>query len=73
MGAKQLIDIWSKRKTPVEPWLAKQGIHEFHRKYVLVQADKAANNVVVLCRLHHTNTSKQELDGTRAYKETEND
>ena len=29
----------------------KQGIQEFHRKYVLVPADKAANNVVVVCRL----------------------
>ena len=26
----------------------KQGIQEFRRKYVLVPADKAANNVVVL-------------------------
>ena len=26
----------------------KLGIQEFHRKYVLVQADKAANNVVVI-------------------------
>ena len=26
----------------------KQGIQEFHRKYVLAQADKAANNVVVV-------------------------
>ena len=26
----------------------KQGIQEFHRKYVLAPADKAANNVVVL-------------------------
>ena len=25
----------------------KQGIQEFHRKYVLAPADKAANNVVV--------------------------
>ena len=29
----------------------KQGILEFHRKYVLVLADKAADNVVVVCRL----------------------
>ena len=27
----------------------KQGIQEFHRKYVLAPADKAANNVVVVC------------------------
>ena len=34
----------------------KQGIQEFHRKYVLVPADKAANNVVVVCRLHYIKT-----------------
>ena len=48
----------------------KQGIKEFHRKYVLVPADKAANNVVVVCRLHYINTLKQELNGTKAYEET---
>ena len=51
----------------------KQGIQEFHRKYVLVPADKAANNVVVVCRLHYVNTLKQELDGIRAYLETDTD
>ena len=51
----------------------KQGIQEFHRKYVLVPADKAANNVVVVCRLHYINNLKHELDGTRAYKETDSD
>ena len=51
----------------------KQGIQEFHRKYVLVPADKAANKVVVVCRLHYVNTLKQELDGTRAYVETDTD
>ena len=49
----------------------KQGIQEFHRKYVLVPAYKAANNAVVVCRLHYVNTLKQELDGTRAYLETD--
>ena len=47
----------------------KQGIQDFHRKYVLVPADKAGDNVVVL-RLHYINTLKQELSGTKAYKET---
>ena len=50
--------------------LLKQGIQEFHRKYVLVPADKAANNVVAVCRLHYINTLKQELNGTKAYEET---
>ena len=43
----------------------KQGIQEFHRKYVLVPADKTANNIVVVCRLHYINTLKQELKGLR--------
>ena len=48
----------------------KQGIQAVHRKYVSVPADKAANNVVVVWRLHYINTLKQELSGTKAYKET---
>ena len=51
----------------------KQGILEFHRKYVLVPADKAANKVVVVCRLHYINTLNQELNGTAAYEETSTD
>ena len=51
----------------------KQGIQEFHRKYVSAPADKTANNVVVVCRLHYVNTLKQELDDTRAYLETDTD
>ena len=41
----------------------------------MVPADKAANNVVVVCRLHCINTLKQELDGTctKAYKDTDSD
>ena len=37
---------------------------------MLVPGDKAANNVVVVWRLHYINTLKQELSGTEAYKET---
>ena len=36
----------------------------------MVPADKAANNVVVLCRLHYINILKQELNGAKAYEET---
>ena len=36
----------------------------------MVPADKAANNVVVVCRLHYINTLKQELNVTKAYEET---
>ena len=46
-----------------------------HILFVLlfVLHDKAANNVVVVCRLHYVNTLKQELDGARAYLETNTD
>ena len=60
----------------------KQGIQEFHGKNVLVPADKAVNNIVVVCRLstcfhfvvpYLLNTLKPELNGTKAYKETSTD
>ena len=51
----------------------RQGIQELHRKYVLLPADKAVNNVLVVCRLHYINTLKQELNGTKAYEETSTD
>ena len=46
----------------------KLDIQDF--KCVLVPADKAANNVVVVWRLHCINTLKQELSGTKAYEQT---
>ena len=35
-----------------------------------VPADKAANSVVVVSRLHYINTLKQELSDTTAYEQT---
>ena len=35
----------------------------------MVPADRAANNVVVVSRLYYIQTLKQELSGTKAYKE----
>ena len=46
----------------------KQGIQDFHRKYILVQADKAANKVVVVWRLHYINTIKRNLAELRPTK-----
>ena len=39
----------------------------------MVPADKAANNVVFVCRFHYINTLKQELNGTKAYEKTSKD
>ena len=43
-------------------------MQDFHMNYVLVPADKAANNVVVVWRLYYINTLKHELVDTNAYK-----
>ena len=58
------------RKPKISYRYLKSGIEKFHRRYVLVQADKAANNVVVVRRLHYINTLKQKLSGTKAYEQT---
>ena len=47
---------------------SKQSIQEFHRKYVLAPADKAANNIVVVWRLYYINTLIQEFGSTKTYK-----
>ena len=36
------------RKPKINYRYLKSGIEEFHRKYILVPADKAANNIVVV-------------------------
>ena len=46
----------------------KRGSQDFHMNYVLVPADKAANNVVVVWRLYYIDTLKRELVDTNAYK-----
>ena len=51
----------------------KQGIQELHRKYVLVSAEKAANNVVVVSRLYYINTLIQELGSTKTYERISTD
>ena len=49
----------------------KQGIQDFpnfHMNFVLIPADKVANNVVVVPRLYYINTLTRELVDTNAYK-----
>ena len=46
----------------------KRGIHDFHMNYVLVIADKAANNVLVVWRLYFVDTPKRKLIDINAFK-----
>ena len=39
----------------------------------MIPADKAANKIVVVCRLHYIYTLKQGLNGTKAYETTPTD
>ena len=46
-------------------------LDSFHRQYVLVPADKAANNVIVVCRKYYLQVILEELgvNGAKAYTE----
>ena len=45
---------------------------EFNRKCVSVPADKAANNIVIVCRLHYINTLKRPQRGKRKLLKEQN-
>ena len=47
IGHDELVNLLSPKPKSTFRHL-KQGIQDFHKKYVLVPADKAANNVVVV-------------------------
>ena len=40
---------------------AKDTLHKLHANYLLVPADKAANNVIVVCKTYYTDTLVEEL------------
>ena len=46
----------------------KKVVQEFHRKFVLASADKAANNTVVVLKMCYINTQKQELSTANTYE-----
>ena len=39
----------------------KDTLHKLHANYVLVPADKAANNVIIVCKKYHIDTLVKEL------------
>ena len=39
----------------------KDTLHKLHGNYVLVPADKAANNVIIMCKKYHIDTQVKEL------------
>ena len=51
----------------------KQGIQDFHRKYVLAPTDKAANNFAVGWWLNYINTLIQEFGSTKTYERVSTD
>ena len=48
-------------------------LHEFQRKFVLVPADKAANNVIVVCKKYYLEVVLRELNTTSTYEREDRD
>ena len=48
-------------------------LHEFQRKFVLVPADKAANNVIVVCKKYCLEVVLRELNTTSTYEREDRD
>ena len=51
----------SKRHGILELNLVKECLKEFQEKYVFVPADKAANNIIVVCKRHYLEVICKEL------------
>ena len=45
-----------------------KSLEEFHSKYVLVPADKAAQNVIVVCKKYYLQVVLKEIDTTSTYE-----
>ena len=48
-------------------------LHDFQSKFVLVPADKAANNVIVVCRKYYLDVVLRELNRTSTYEHKDRD
>ena len=64
----KVVDENQLEKSGILQFAKQKKIQDFHRNYVSFQEDKAANNVVVVWRLHYINTLKQELGETKSKK-----
>ena len=51
---------------------AKQALSNIHEKYVLVPADKAANNVIVIWKKFYIDVLSNELKSIHTYKKVNN-
>ena len=75
----QRISFYSKNLNllPPKPKLSfrhlKQGIQQFHEKFVLAPADKASNNAIVVWRLYYIDTLKSELSTAKTYESISTD
>ena len=48
-------------------------LHAFQHKFVLVPADKAANNVIVVCKKYYLDVVLSELNTTSTYEHDDRD
>ena len=48
-------------------------LNKLHENYVLVPADKAANNVIMVCKKYYLDVVLKELESTNTYQEVHSD
>ena len=49
-------------------FILKQGIKQFHEKFVLAPADKAGNSAIIVCQLQYIYTIISELSTAKTYE-----
>ena len=45
-----------------------KSLQELHSKYVLVPADKASGNVIIVCKKHYLEVVSEEVNATTTYE-----
>ena len=58
-----------KRQTLREP-ICKQALEDLHKDYVLAPADKAGNNIIIICKQYYKEVLTKELTSTSTYTRT---
>ena len=62
-----------RKKHILKTRIHKNHLDQLHKKYVLVPADKAANNVIVVCRKYYLDVILRELNTTSTYEKVSKD
>ena len=63
----------NRRKKHVKNRVHLDYLNKLHDNYVLVPADKAGNNIIVVCKKYYLDVVLKELESTNTYQEVHSD